>query len=297
MYDLAIESELEVPMLDELLVKKQPIDVKIELGVVPQIREEIIIQNAYSKISRHEYLCEVKGVVTFYVGYGFKIVVQIEEGAEMETVYLFLLGHMVGVLLGQRETVAIHSSSIIINDQAFLVCGYAGAGKTTTSALLVDRGYKLLADDIAAIKIGDKDHKIRTCRGFAQQKFCPDIIKRMNMCTEGMYHMTYQKEKYHAMIPEHFGYKSTILKGIFEIRKTENTALRIIEVKGREKLAYIINNIFLRTVKDFSGMTRDYMDQLIRIAQNVSFFVVERPSEEFTGNQIVDYIVDYAHQK
>ena len=293
-YDLVIESEIEIPKLDKLLLENQPTDIKIEIGKLPEISEKVIIENSYSKVAKHEYLCEVKDVASFYVGYGSRIVIQICEDADMEVVYLFLLGHVLGVLLGQRELVAIHSSSVVINGNAVLICGFSGAGKSTTSAILTERGYKLLADDISVIKVGEQDQKVRTYRGFPEQKLCPDVVKRLKINTKGMKHITYQKEKYHAINLERFAYKPTLVKGIFEIRKSKENHLKVIEVLGRNKLASIVNNIFLRKIKYFAGGTNQYMNDLIRIAQEVPYFIIERPEEGFSGDEIADYIVDFA---
>lgn len=296
-YDLVIGSEIEIPQLDKLLLKNKPIDVMIEIGDLPEMTEQVIIQNGYSKISKHEYICQIEDIVSFYVGYGSRVVMHINKIEEMEVVYLFLLGHILGVVFAQRELVALHSSSIVINDGAFLICGYSGAGKTTTSTILTHRGYKLLADDISVVRVDENDKKLRTYRGFPQQKFCPDVVEQLKINTEGMQHITYQKEKYHATTLENFSYKATLLKGIFEIRKTEGDTLSIKKLLGRDKLCAIINHIFLREVKYFIGGTSKYMNEIVKIAKEVPYFIIERPAVGFTGNEIADYIVDYANRK
>lgn len=63
----------------------------------------------------------------------------------------FILGWCIAFLLQLRGFSAIHSSAIEMGEQAVLISGGSGAGKSTTALSLIHAGYRYLADDIAMV--------------------------------------------------------------------------------------------------------------------------------------------------
>jgi hypothetical protein len=58
-------------------------------------------------------------------------------------------------VLQQRGRLALHASAVALDGAAVLFCGRSGAGKSTLAAALSQRGYAVVADDVAAITIGE----------------------------------------------------------------------------------------------------------------------------------------------
>ncbi|MEP6619822.1 MAG: hypothetical protein ABJE47_10915 [bacterium] len=72
-------------------------------------------------------------------------------------VRLFLLGSVLGALLHSRRMLVLHASVIETEQGAVLFAGKSGAGKSTLLAAFLQRGYRMLADDKAAIALnGDE---------------------------------------------------------------------------------------------------------------------------------------------
>lgn len=63
----------------------------------------------------------------------------------------YFVGPGLGCVLRLRETVCLHASAVNINEKAVIFLGYKRSGKSTTAAAFSKLGYKILADDIAAI--------------------------------------------------------------------------------------------------------------------------------------------------
>jgi len=63
----------------------------------------------------------------------------------------YLLGPVMGFVLLLRGLVCLHASSVVIDGQAIALIGPAGAGKSTTAAAFVTRGFSILAEDVVTL--------------------------------------------------------------------------------------------------------------------------------------------------
>lgn len=63
----------------------------------------------------------------------------------------YLLGPVLGLILRLRGRVCLHAGGVVIDGSAHLFVGNEGAGKSTTTAALLQRGHRFLTDDIAAL--------------------------------------------------------------------------------------------------------------------------------------------------
>lgn len=69
-----------------------------------------------------------------------------------EDALVYFLGPVMGFVLRRRSCLALHAGSVVLNGQAVVLIGGAGAGKSTTTASLALRGWPVLCDDISAIE-------------------------------------------------------------------------------------------------------------------------------------------------
>lgn len=75
--------------------------------------------------------------------------------SSLEECLTYLLGPVLGVLLRHRGVTCLHASAAALEGAVAAFVGDAGAGKSTTAAVLVRRGWKILADDIVALSLQD----------------------------------------------------------------------------------------------------------------------------------------------
>lgn len=80
-----------------------------------------------------------------------RISARIAPGQTLDDFAAYLYGPVFGHLLRQRGVLALHASSVSIDDAAVLFVGDQGAGKSTTAAALALRGFPALSDDLTAL--------------------------------------------------------------------------------------------------------------------------------------------------
>ncbi len=96
-------------------------------------------------------------------------------GADEDTLKLFLLSEVIGVILYRRGIFLLHSSAVEIGGEALIFMGIGGAGKSTTATAFGKAGFNVLSDDMTAIKIiGSKPFVVP---GFSQYKIWKSALR------------------------------------------------------------------------------------------------------------------------
>lgn len=70
----------------------------------------------------------------------------------LEDASSYLIGPVLGLILRLRGTIPLHASAVAVGDHAIAIAGPAGAGKSTTAAVLAKSGYRMISDDVVALQ-------------------------------------------------------------------------------------------------------------------------------------------------
>ncbi len=87
----------------------------------------------------------------YFVQSGSRILIERAEGASERNVRLFLLGSAFGLLIHQRHLLPLHANAVEIDGRIVAFMGESGVGKSTLAAWFADKGYALIADDVAVV--------------------------------------------------------------------------------------------------------------------------------------------------
>ena len=74
------------------------------------------------------------------------------ESSCLEDSATYLLGPVLGILLRRRGMTCLHASAVAWEGKAVAFVGDAGAGKSTTAAMLIENSWTGLSDDIVALE-------------------------------------------------------------------------------------------------------------------------------------------------
>ncbi|WP_282092607.1 hypothetical protein [Epibacterium ulvae] len=91
-----------------------------------------------------------------------------------------LLGLVISILLERRQILCLHASAVNIAGGAAVFLGDKGAGKSTTSAALLQAGHLPISDDLVAIEDG-QGPRLSVRPGFSRMKLWPDTIAALNL--------------------------------------------------------------------------------------------------------------------
>jgi hypothetical protein len=171
-YGLTLISALPLP---ELLPGEGEADVCITVEEINAIspREQSAVQCA--SISQNRVHLTWGTVGDLWIEEGCRIVVVPVVGVDQEALRLFVLGPGLGVLLHQRGLLVFHASGVAIHDQVVGFIGAKGWGKSTTAAILHQRGHALISDELLVLRF-DILNQPRVMPGSPQIKLWVDAL-------------------------------------------------------------------------------------------------------------------------
>jgi hypothetical protein len=82
---------------------------------------------------------------------GTELWAQWPSNLKIEDAATYLLGPVLGLLLRLRGVTCLHASAVAVADHAIAFVGSEGAGKSTTAALLAQKGCAVISDDVVAL--------------------------------------------------------------------------------------------------------------------------------------------------
>ncbi len=148
-YGLEVASDYELP---ELMAGPGRPDLTIHRASVAEPLASPVVDGPHVQAAPGRFRLRVPGVATFLATGGNDVAVATELGAKPEEVRVFLYGSVLGAILHQRGVLPLHASAVSDGAQAILFAGHSGHGKSTLAAAFLEHGYRLMADDVTAVR-------------------------------------------------------------------------------------------------------------------------------------------------
>ena len=106
----------------------------------------------FVQIKHGDLRLKVEGIGQFRITQG-KHIAWFRDHVDVsdQDIRTFLLGSAVGALLIQRGMLVLHGNALEKNGEAIICLGRSGAGKSTLAYTLMTQGWRVLADDLAAV--------------------------------------------------------------------------------------------------------------------------------------------------
>ena len=190
-FGLQVTSELSLP---ELYAGAEPADVVIRRGPVPDDLPDAQAHGVLYQAAPGVFRLKVNGIARYLVTDGREIVVQADADADASAVRVFLLGSAMGALLLQRGILPLHTSAIESAGRCVAFAGNSGRGKSTLAAAFHGRGYRVLADDVLAVRDG-RGVPPMAYSGSRELKLWADALDLLEIEADGLRRARPQVEK------------------------------------------------------------------------------------------------------
>lgn len=174
-FGINIKSELMIPPFES--AEDYTADVVIKLG---EVRHLLPLDKQYGHIFQSR-----EGEVFFYweqIGWflvrdGKEVIIEPIVDAEEKLVQLPLVGVVLAVLFQQRGKLVLHASAVSVFDEAVIFVGWKGQGKSTTAAMMYERGHPMISDDIVLLEKNNGNFYI--IPGFPNFKVTPETASQI----------------------------------------------------------------------------------------------------------------------
>lgn len=153
-YGLKVRSS--IPLTEFSPLRSGVADVLVTYGHEAEWTSTVRHQSEAIDITGDEARFWFRGVGAFIVRNRTDIVAIPEPGVPASLLRLYIQGMMMGMILHQRGMCVLHSSVIDHQGSAVALLGHVGAGKSSLAAALYGRGYRVVADDNAAITFSNQ---------------------------------------------------------------------------------------------------------------------------------------------
>ncbi len=283
-FGLNVDSCIEIP---ELIGRKQGVtDVTICHGEVPDELENPAAHGVLYQAAPGQFLFKLDTVGKYLVSNGNKILFQPLNNSTEEEQRLFLLGSAFGALLHQRGLLPFHSSTVVKDRLAILIAGQSGTGKSTLAAELVNRGFRLLADDITVI---DRlDDRLFAFPGIPHFKLWLDVLQKMGDDESGLSRVRPQLEKFKKPVRKQLIKDSCEVSQIILLSTWNQTGFRVQKPKGMEKFNLLKNNTYRFQFVEGLGMVEKHFGLISDLAAEAEVFQIKRPNSPLLIKELGD---------
>lgn len=288
-YGLNVLSEIECPEVISLQNCPSTFDVVIELGLVSSEIKEEITSGKVSSYTNESMWFHIADVATYWIKQGKTVTVELCEGADTLMAKQYLLGSCLGMVMLQRNMIAIHGGTIVFDGSGIIFTGERGAGKSTITSALRESGYPFVADDVSSIDVSNP-HMIHP--GFPQQKLCKDAALALGYELD-QYKTLMSDTQIKYLIPAHDSFvdEQVPLKAIVELQEDANIhGIEVQQLTGQDRLMTIYRNIYRIGIKQLAGVDPDYFKKCVLIAKDISVYRIKRQKGIMTIDQQIAWL-------
>lgn len=295
MFGLTVKSEFAIPEAVEIAPVAKT-DIYMELGIPPKQDFEEARAGRIDRLEKEVAWFNLPGLGMFYVEHGEHVIVW-KETKDLTDLSRnsYVTGSVMGLIMFQRGIIPIHSGGVAVNGGCVLVVGNTGAGKSTTCVMLRNKGCDFVTDDMAPVTV--EDGVVMASPAFPQQKLCRDAAIRQGYDLEELIFIDEHRDKYAIRLKDHYVKEKLPLAMIVELEPTEETELSIRELRGLDKLKLLYRNIYRGKVWNQMGMEQKVQEDVLKIAENVPMYQIQRPMAGFYTEEITDWIMDTMKNK
>ena len=294
-YGLIIKSNISLYKSNLLNTNYKNYDAEISLGKINTTLNNNFKTIGIFNFSKNHIIFTIKDVATYEITNGNKITISPKENADLDEIKKFTIGSALGLLLFQRNNIAIHGSSVVINDNAIILSGSIGAGKTSSTSALINKGYGFLTDDVASV-IKDKNGFYNVNHCIPYQKLCHDTVEALDYDISKLHQIDKIKNKYFSPEISNFIKVPKKLKALFYLTtSSETTEVTCTEISGIEKFNLIISNIFRIEFIPKEMINPTYIKEVLNLSKNISAYKITRPKIGDSINEMVNFIERYTY--
>ena len=213
-----------------------------------------------------------------YVEGGSRITVELSEEPQLLVITSLLLSAGMALVCLQRGEPFFHGSALYTGEQAILLCGESGAGKSTVAMELLQRKLGFLADDTVRVHPGTMGMLAEP--SYPQQKLCRDMALKCGKPLEELIYIDEERDKY--------AWRQDA------VQNTGEEAVSIQKLTGQKALETLSSQLYLADTYRYStGIPYPLMEQLVRIAGQAGIYEVIRQSDKDTLHEVVTKILQF----
>lgn len=280
-FGLKISSEIEFPELLPIEFNNSA-DVRFKIGVTP----DSISGNTHSSpfatytINENEFLFRVEGVARYYTSMGNEIIIEPDKPVEdWRGVRLYVLASVITTVLQIKKRLPLHASALLHKNSLILITGYSGAGKSTSVAGLMKRGYSIFSDDVITLR--QKGDEVIANASYPMIKLWDDTITKMDhvMFNDRSFRVRNDLEKFGLFFHESFNTGEYSSSKFLILKKGEVNQFSVEKLSATEAFKEVYNQIYRPMLMVGKEQITNAFSVITSLTNRCEVFVITRPEE------------------
>ena len=193
-------------------------------------------------------------------------------------------------VLRQRGLLVLHANAAVVGENAVLIGGESGAGKSTTLAALLDRGGRMLSDDVSALQLGE-NARIEALPGPARIRLAPasvgvEIAGDRPIVGDRL--LTAPRKAVLATEPT-MAASTAPVRAVYVLRRAHGDTVTATALAGGDKLEALLGCLYGPVI----GVDHAELFPLLsRMLERIPVFALQRPEGRWSVDEVTDHIVD-----
>lgn len=269
-FGLVIASDIPLPDLYLAPDPAREPDIYIRSGTIPNKSEDGALD---FHVVGDCALLSIKEVARYWMANGREIIVDPAPDASRLDVRLYLLGSALGAILHQRGILPLHANVIDVGGKAVAFAGHSGAGKSTLAAWFHDRGYRVISDDVCAVRL-NADNQATVEGGLPRLRLWRDALELTGRATQEFDRSYEGAEKYDVPTGISFDSGPIPLAAVYLLDRADETSggFGIHRLEGVEALDALVANTYRGEFATRMAVTQNHLSACISVARSVPVF-------------------------
>ncbi|MBP5332276.1 MAG: hypothetical protein J6Y89_10540 [Lachnospiraceae bacterium] len=287
-YGLTVASDYEFPQFLSIDRPDAPTDIEIVYGGIPDGIMQAIEHGQKAGDRYHEkWFKNIAGIFWIHDDRAINFT---EYGrGTVDDAAVYIPGMCFSILLWYRKMIMIHGACLRYNDKTIIIAGDSGAGKSSASTALLDRGALLIADDVTGIGIENGEYY--SYPAFPAQKLCVDRMDANGIDKTGLRQIRYDLNKFEIPRPEQFYNEKSKVDAMFRLELKEVNSVDFNPVNGAEKIKVLTDSLSTRWMYyDDFRFEPDDLKRCIGFVRDLPMYRIARNPAADTLNEIVSFI-------
>ena len=288
-FGLVLHSDLQISSLVEC--QEQTADVTIRRGEILPLTEEMTFSTSFGnwKAARNCFYLAVSHVAEYLILDGNQIIVQPYPNATGEDVGAFLVSSAIAALLQQRKLLLLHASAVRTSEGAILFVGRSGIGKSTTLAAMVDQGYEMLADDVAAIDT-ETGGAPTIIPAVPIMRLRPEALRKIYGETWRYAPVRKNLEKYLVPTDKYSEQRSSV-RGVFLLDTHESENISTEKISFSESFYWLSNFTFRKRFYNGLDLSEFHFNALTKFLKSTQVVHVRRPEYQLSVDELCETVM------
>lgn len=286
LFGLRIASDLQLPGLSPGS-DGTPFDIEISRGpVTPDGFEVGASVGPFAHAADHTLWLQIPDVARYLVREGRQLVYEPAPDVDDDSLRVFMMGTCFGALLQQRGLLVLHGNAFEVGDGCAICVGPSGVGKSTLAARMMQRGHRVIADDVCPV-----DEEGRVVPGMARLKLWQEAAQELEITTGGLERVRPRMAKFAVPLGESFLARPAPVKAIYVLTPWNQDQFVVEDVSDIAKFQALRANSYRFRFLRGMGLGPRHLQQCSALASGTPVARISRPRAGFDIDGLADVIL------